>query len=114
MKRLDVKENPVLNRKEARYLFEGGAGKMTRSDVTKLVAGDLGVKEDSVIPLSLRNTHGTVDQVATFYIYDDAKEARSQLSAYVFDRNLGKEERKKLIEEKRKKKTPKVAGQKKA
>ncbi|MDG6934651.1 MAG: hypothetical protein JRN68_08110 [Nitrososphaerota archaeon] len=112
MRRLDLKENPVLERKEASYLFEDSAGKLTRIDAIKAVAGDLNVPEESVVLFSLRGRHGTRDQVASFHVYTD-KSAKSQVPRYVIMRNLPKEERKKIIEEEKKKKAPKVATQKK-
>jgi|BEDMetMinimDraft_2_1075160.scaffolds.fasta_scaffold00257_13 ribosomal protein S24E len=109
MKRLELKENPILARREAKYLFEEGAGKLTRLEAQKLVAADLGVKEEQVITISLRNSHGTRNQIGYFRVYDNPSEARLQIPKYVFVRNLQKEERKKLIEEEKKKKAPKVA-----
>jgi ribosomal protein S24E len=112
MKRLLLIENPVLNRKEARYIFESGSGKLTRLEATKLVAVDLGVKEESVVALSLQSSHGSTDLVGTFYVYNSPQEARQQLPDYVFVRNLPKEDRKRFLEEERKKRAPKVAPKK--
>lgn len=109
LKRLEVRENTVLGRKEVRYLFEEGAGKITRLEAIKMVAADMGVKEDAVVAISLTNSHGSRDQIGVFRIYEDPKEAKLQLPRYIFVRNLPKEERKKLLEEERKKKAPKVA-----
>ncbi|MEM0117302.1 MAG: hypothetical protein QXX17_05905 [Conexivisphaerales archaeon] len=110
MKRLDLRENPILGRKEAKYLFEESAGKLTRLEAAKLVASDLNLKEEQVVTLSLRSSHGTRDQIGYFRIYDQPSEARQQLPKFVFVRNLQKEERKKLLEEEKKKKAPKVAA----
>lgn len=109
MKRLELKENQVLGRKEVKYLFEESSGKLTRLEAAKLVAADLGVKEEQVITLSLRNSHGSKDQIGYFRVYDNPEEAKLQIPRFVFVRNMQKEERKKLIEEEKKKKAPKVA-----
>jgi len=109
MKRLELKENPILARREAKYLFEGGAGKLTRLEARRVVATDLGVKEEQVVTMSLRNSHGTRNQIGYFRIYENPSEAKLQVPKFVFARNLQKEERKKLIEEEKKKKAPKVA-----
>lgn len=107
-----MRENPVLERREATYLFEESAGRLTRLDAIKQVAADLNVSPESVVLFSLRNKHGTRDQVASFHIYPDPS-SKSQVPRFIQLRNLPKEERKKIIEEEKKKKAPKVAAQKK-
>ncbi len=113
MKRLETKDNPALGRKEVTYLFEESAGLLTRTQAQKMVAADLSTAEELVVPMSLRCGHGSKDFVGRFYVYPDAKTARSQLPKFVFARNLAKEDRKKLLDEMKKNKAPKVAAQKK-
>lgn len=109
MKRLELVENRVLGRREVKYIFEGSAGKLSRLEAGKLVAKDMNVKEEQVITLSLRNSHGSKDVIGQFLVYDDPAEAKLQIPKFVFVRNMPKEERKKIIEEEKKKKAPAVA-----
>ena len=76
----------------------------------KAVAKDLGVPEDKVIPIKLKTLFGTRDVKGTFYIYDDLEKARRQLPEYIFLRMLSKEERKKMLEEKKKAKVQTKLG----
>lgn len=102
MERSSLVENKLLERKEAVYFFRGVAGRLTREEARKAVAQDLGVPEDKVIPIKLRTFFGTRDVEGTFYIYDDLEKAKLQLPEYLLLRNLKKEERKKILEERRK------------
>ena len=104
MERLSLIDNKLLRRKEAKYLFKGMAGKLTRREAIKKVAEDLSVPEDRVIPIKLRSKFGTRDVNGIFYIYEDFKDARAQISEYVFLRLLSKEDRRKVFEERRKEK----------
>lgn len=103
-------ENKLLERKEAVYLFKGMAGKLTRAETIKVVAQDLGVSEDKVIPIKLKTLFGTRDVEGTFYIYDDLEKAKRQLPEYIFLRMMSKEERKKILEERRKAKVQAKLG----
>ncbi len=113
MKRAKLVENKVLGRKEVRYIFENASGKLSRVEAAKMVASDLGVEVSQVFVLNLDASHGTSDVEGTFYVYDDPKLANVQLQKYIFLRNLTKDERKKILDEMKKKKAPKVAAQKK-
>ena len=103
-------ENKLLERKEAVYLFKGMAGKLTRADAAKAVAEDLGVPEEKVVPIKLKTVFGTRDVKGTFYVYDDLEKAKRQLPEYIFLRMLSKEERKKILEERRKAKVQAKLG----
>ena len=95
-------ENKLLDRKEAVYLFKGMAGKLAKAEAVKAVAKDLGVTKDKVVPIKLKTLFGTRDVKGIFYIYDDPEKARRQLPEYIFLRMLSKEERRKILEERRK------------
>lgn len=102
MKRLSLVENKLLERKEVVYLFKDMAGKLTRAEAVKAVAKDLGVPEDKIIPIKLKTLFGTRDVKGIFYIYEDLEKAKRQLPEYIFLRMLSREERKKILEERRK------------
>lgn len=115
LERTKVVDNSLLGRKEATYIFRGSSGLLSRAQAVKMVASDLGAKEENVIAVSLEGRHGSRDLVGTFYLFEDMKVARAQLPKYVFLRRMSKEERKKYFEERRKSRTKKVApAQKKA
>ncbi|MGA1975039.1 MAG: hypothetical protein ABSG92_05325 [Conexivisphaerales archaeon] len=109
LQRTKLFENTLLGRKEATYLFKESAGMLSRPQAIKMVATDLGVKEESVMTIAIRGKHGTRDVVGTFYIFEDMKAARDQLPKYYFLRSMPKDERKKYFEELRKSKAKKVA-----
>ena len=103
-------ENKLLERKEVVYLFKGMAGKLTKAEAVKAVARELGVPEEKVIPIKLETVFGTRDVKGTFYIYEDIEKAKKQLPEYIFLRMLSKEERKKILEERRKAKVQAKLG----
>jgi ribosomal protein S24E len=109
LQRTKLFENPLLGRKEASYLFKDSAGMLSRAQAVKLVASDLGVKEENVLMIGIRGKHGTRDIVGTFYVFEDMKTAKEQLPEHYFLRSMPKEERKKHFEELRKSKAKKVA-----
>ncbi len=102
VERLSLIENKLLERKEAIYLFKEMAGKLTRKEAIKMVAQDLSVPEEKVIPVKLKTEFGTRNVKGIFYIYDDLNKAKLQIPEYMFLRLLGKEERAKILEERRK------------
>ncbi len=110
MERLSLAENKLLERKEAVFLFKDMAGKLTKAEAVKAVAQDLGVPEEKVIAIKLETMFGTTDVRGTFYIYDDVGKAKKQMPEYIFLRMLGKEERKKILEERRKAKVQAKLG----
>jgi small subunit ribosomal protein S24e len=102
VERVNLIDNKLLERREATYLFKGMAGKLTRQEAVKLVAKDLGVRPEKIIPVKLISEFGTVDVRGLFYVYEDVEKARAQLPEYIFLRQLTKEERSKILEERRK------------
>jgi len=109
LQRTKLFENTLLGRKEATYFFKDSAGALNRAQVVKMVASDLGVKEDNVVLMAIRGKQGTRDVVGTFYVFDDVNVAKAQLPKYYFLRSMSKEDRKKYFEERRKSRAKKVA-----
>ncbi|HVP23533.1 MAG TPA: hypothetical protein VMS77_06440 [Conexivisphaerales archaeon] len=109
LQRTKLFENALLGRKEATYYFKDSAGMLNRSQAVKLVANDLGVKEENVVVMGIRGRQGTRDLVGTFYAFEDVKAAKAQLPKHYFLRSMSKEDRKKYFEERRKSRAKKVA-----
>jgi len=109
LQRTKLFENALLGRKEATFLFKDAAGMLTRSQAIKMVATDLGVKEENVMTMVIKGKHGTRDVVGTFYVFDEMKAAKAQLPEYYFLRSMPKDERKKYFDEQRKSKAKKLA-----
>jgi ribosomal protein S24E len=96
------RDNKLLGRKELVYLFKDAAGSLTRKDAIEYVASQLSVSPENVVLVKLEGLFGKRDVQGKFYVYSDSEEARRQLPEYLFLRNLSKEERAKILEEKRK------------
>ena len=96
---LEDRRNSLLNRREVKVLFRGGAGKISRSDATEKIANQLNISKKQVVPINLRCQTGMTDVHGTLYIYDDENEATRQLPRYRLLRTLTKEERKKVLDE---------------
>jgi small subunit ribosomal protein S24e len=99
---IEDKENPLLNRREIVCLFPSSAGKITRADVVKAVSQKLNVSAEKVVPIRIEHSHGIRDTKATIYIFNNPEDAKRQLPKHILLRLLPKEERKKLLEQKRK------------
>lgn len=99
-------DNPLLDRKEVTILFKDASGKLTKGGGVERVVKDLKVKQENVIPMSLKGKYGSRDIIGTFYIYKDMNLARKQLPEYIFTRMLSKEDRRKLLDERKKKAAP--------
>jgi small subunit ribosomal protein S24e len=95
--------NPLLERREVKMLFRGAAGRLSRIEARRAIAKALGLEEQKVVLIGMRGLTGSRDLVAEAYVYDDEKLARLQLPRYVWLRNMPKEERRKVLEEMRKK-----------
>jgi|FaiFalFF_MnMetaG_3_1042247.scaffolds.fasta_scaffold00085_26 ribosomal protein S24E len=102
MKILEDRENLLLGRRELLVEFPGGAGKVSRREAMRMVAAQLGVEPEKVIPVRLEGTAGLPNLIARIYIYQDPRRAARHLPEHVFLRNLEKGERKRVLDEMRK------------
>ncbi|MDQ3847628.1 MAG: hypothetical protein M3261_01580 [Thermoproteota archaeon] len=96
---LEDRRNSLLNRREVKVLFRGGAGKISRNNAAEKIANQLNINKNHVIPINLRCQTGMTDVHGMLYIYDDEKEAARQLPRYRLLRTLTKEERKKVLDD---------------
>ncbi|MCP8323583.1 MAG: hypothetical protein L6N96_05335 [Candidatus Methylarchaceae archaeon HK02M2] len=97
------KINNLLGRREILCTFSSVAGSLTRQDAIKIISEKLKIDIDKVYLLSLKTKMGTRDISGLFYIYDNPEDAKKQLTRHVFLRMLPKEEREKIIKERKKK-----------
>ena len=96
---LEDRRNSLLNRREVKALFRGAAGKIRRTEAVEKIASQHNVDKKHVIPVNLVCRTGMTDVHATFYVYDDEKEAAKHLPRFRLLRTLPKEERKKILDE---------------
>ena len=96
---LEDRSNSLLGRREVKALFRGAAGKMKRIEAADKIADELKVDKKQVIPISLVCETGMTDVHASFYIYDDKKEAEKQLPRYRLLRTMPKADRKKILDD---------------
>lgn len=96
---LEDRKNSLLNRREVKALFRGAAGKIKRTEAVEKIASQLSVDKKHIIPINLFCETGMTDVHATFYVYDDDKDAAKHLPRYRMLRTLPKEERKKILDE---------------
>jgi small subunit ribosomal protein S24e len=96
---LEDRRNSLLNRREVKVLFRGGAGKISRGNAAEKIANQLNINKNQVVPINLRCQTGMTDVHGMLYIYDDEKEAARQLPRYRLLRTLTKEERKKVLDD---------------
>jgi ribosomal protein S24E len=109
--------NPLLKRKEvyAEVGHENG-GSPSRLALRDAVASKYGVKSESVYVVDIHTRTGTQESECIIQVYDDLATAKLIVPEYVRVRNLPSEERKKVREQKVKKKEekPKEAPKKEA
>ncbi|MEM0097791.1 MAG: hypothetical protein QXY52_05915 [Conexivisphaerales archaeon] len=99
--------NPLMKRIEIEYLFNNMNGKLNRKQAVEQVSKELGKPVDRIFPIKLEGKFGSTDIHGLFYAYDDISVSRQQIKKYQLMRLLPKEERKKIQEEKRKRKSEK-------
>ncbi|MGC8558688.1 MAG: hypothetical protein ACP5NC_06840 [Nitrososphaeria archaeon] len=104
--------NPLMKRIEVEYLFKNVNGKLNRKQAAEEVSKELGKPADRVFPIKLDGKFGSPDVMGLFYVYDDPSVSKLQLKRYQTIRLLPKDERKKIQEEKRKKKSEKKVERK--
>jgi ribosomal protein S24E len=99
---LEESENRLLSRKELKLKFKGGSGILTRQGAAEAIATKLGIKKENVQVISLHGGFGVRDINAKAYIFSSPRESKEQLAEYIHLRQLPKEERQKIREERRK------------
>lgn len=96
---LEDHNNTLLNRREIKSLLKNSAGKVKRADAADMIAKQLNVNRNVIIPINMKCQTGNSDIYATMYIYNNEDEAKKQLPRYRILRNMSNEDRKKLLDE---------------
>jgi small subunit ribosomal protein S24e len=96
---LEEHDNTLLNRREIKSLIKNSAGKVKRADAADIVAKQLNVNRNVIIPINMKCETGKSDIYATMYIYNNEDEAKKYLPRYRILRNMSNEDRKKLLDE---------------
>jgi small subunit ribosomal protein S24e len=91
----------LLSRREIVVLFKEQAGKLRRTDATEIIATKFGLNKNCVIPMNMKSERGKRDLVGTFLVFNTEEETKNQVPHYRLLRSKSKEERKKLIDEKK-------------
>ena len=98
---LSDRTNVLLSRREIMVLFKEQAGILKRIDATEIVATKFGLNKNCVIPMNMKSERGKRDLVGTFLAFNTEEETKNQVPQYRLLRSISKEERKKLIDEKK-------------
>ena len=96
---LEEHTNTLLDRREIKSVLKNCAGRVKRVDAVDMVAKELNIDSNVIIPINMKCETGKSDIYATMYIYNDSEDARNQLPRYRILRNMSKEDRKKLLDE---------------
>jgi small subunit ribosomal protein S24e len=100
---LEEHNNALLDRREIKTLLKNSAGRIKRIDAADMVARQLNIDRNVIIPINMKCKTGKSDIYATMYIYNNEDEAKKQLPRYRILRNMSKEDRKKLLDEEKSK-----------
>ena len=98
---LSDRTNVLLSRREIMVLFKEQAGKLKRTEATEIVTTKFGLNKYCVIPMNMKSERGKRDLVGTFLAFNTEEETKNQVPQYRLLRSISKEERKKLIDEKK-------------
>ena len=96
---LEEHNNTLLDRREIKSVLKNCAGRVKRVDAVGMVAKELNVDSDAIIPINMKCETGKSDVYATMYIYKNIEDAKKQLPRYRILRTMSKEDRKKLLDE---------------
>ena len=104
-----VKKNDsrLLGRTEVQVRIRGKAGKMSRREAVTLVANQMQVAPANVGLVRMQQQSGSTDIVGTFFVYESEETMKKVHPEHLSVRTLGKEEREKLKQEKKKAAAPK-------
>jgi len=79
-------DNSFLSRREITCDFTGLAGKIKRSEATKMVSQEYKLDGKVVIPIRLKNQVGRLITTGVFYVYDDENLAKKHVNPTIFAR----------------------------
>ena len=100
-------DSKLLDRIEVQVRISGRAGKISRKEALTLVAEELKVTPAKVGLVKMKQQSGSTDIVGTFLVYGSEETMKRVHPEHLSVRTLGKEEREKLKQEKKKAAAPK-------
>jgi ribosomal protein S24E len=104
-------ESKVLGRSYLEVSLEEISGKISRKEAIEALAKELGVPNEKVGLIRIDGKSGTTGAVAKFYIYDSTEMKNRLQPRHLLERNLTKEEREKLKQDRKKPAAPAPAAQ---
>lgn len=104
-------ESKVLDRAYVEAVVEAKAGRLTRKEAIQSVAEQLGVQPETVALMGLKGQAGTGRLTGKFYVYGSVESKKRIHPRHLEERNLTKEERDKLRQERKKAKTKAPAAE---
>lgn len=96
---LEDRENALLSRREIKAVIKNSAGKIKRIDASEMLAKQLKIDKENVVPISISCKTGLPDTVCSFYIYRNSQDAEKQLPRFRVLRNMPRPERKRIMDE---------------
>ncbi|WP_148686862.1 hypothetical protein [Candidatus Nitrosocosmicus hydrocola] len=96
---LEDNNNILLKRREIKSMIKNAVGSIRKDEAANLIAEKLQISRKNLLPISLTSEYGNPDVLAMMYYYNDIEDAKKQLPRYRFLRIMGKDERKKIIDE---------------
>lgn len=90
--------NPFLSRREITCNFAGLGGKLKKLEASDMITKEFKLDGKIVIPIQMKTHAGKPVVTGTFYVYEDEKMAKQQVSPVIFER-LEKEKKKDAVVE---------------
>lgn len=107
--------NPFLSRREITCNFAGLGGKLKKLEALDMITKEFKLDGKIVIPIKMKTHAGKPVVTGTFYVYEDEKIAKQQVSPVIFERlDKGKKKDATGEEKSQEQKTETVAEEKTA
>lgn len=78
--------NPFLSRREITCNFAGLGGKLKKLEASDMITKEFKLDGKIVIPIKMKTQAGKPVVTGTFYVYEDEKIAKQQVSPVIFER----------------------------
>lgn len=78
--------NPFLSRREITCNFAGLGGKLKKLEASDMITKEFKLDGKIVIPIKMKTQAGKPVVTGTFYVYEDEKVAKQQVSPVIFER----------------------------
>ncbi|MBM3896508.1 MAG: hypothetical protein FJ360_02025 [Thaumarchaeota archaeon] len=77
--------NPFLSRREITCNFAGLGGKLKKLEASEMITKEFKLDGKVVIPIKMKTQAGKPVVTGTFYVYEDEKMAKQQVSPVIFE-----------------------------